>query len=162
MQIIIRGTVSALVSLVFCQTRFCIFLAGKQSAAPNLNTTIYTKPDCVKITAPLNYSYFTNNPIAFNNVSCWTDFKLYMRHLLLPDSHEKMNRPAASYGVSDPGFFLQNAASSGVLNPWRNKPSNPCSTWLSPKCSNSAIIQTYVLVVKNFLLFSLQPCFLTD
>ncbi|MCI8978265.1 MAG: hypothetical protein HFI99_14770 [Lachnospiraceae bacterium] len=32
-----------------------------------------------------------------------------------------MNHPAASYGVSDPSFFLQNAASSGVLDPRRNK-----------------------------------------
>ncbi len=28
-----------------------------------------------------------------------------------------MNHPAASNGVSYPGFFSQNAASSGVLNP---------------------------------------------
>ena len=74
--------------LVFMVVRrfFCIFMYGririiiacKKPVASHLDAASCTKPDYIKVSVPLNYSHFTNNPVALDNISCRTDFKCHV------------------------------------------------------------------------------------
>lgn len=76
--VVIWRTISRPFFCIFMYGRIRIIIACKKPVASHLDAASCTKPDYIKVSVPLNYSHFTNNPVALDNISCRTDFKCHV------------------------------------------------------------------------------------